>query len=166
MNFDFSFLRKVQKAAADELAGLDAQIATANSEISKHSSQTPSKADIKTDFDAWLATCPEKIAVLAKRNLNPRQNTLRKTGPMFVIKDDRGDIDPGALLVLIGAFAAPAMQKIVHSAIDGMVYENESVLTADQRDAEIKQAYDLLGRLHPKRQKLLDEATAAGVSLD
>lgn len=166
MNFDFSFLRKAKKAAADELTGLDAQIAAANGEISKHISQTANKADMKTDFDAWLATCPEQIAGLAKRNLNPRQNTLRKSGAMFVIQDDKGDIDPGALLALMGAFAAPAMQKIVHSAIDGMVYENESVLTADQRAAEIQRAHDLLERLHAQRQKLLDDATAAGVSLD
>lgn len=166
MNFDFSFLRKAKKAAADELTSLDVQIVAANAEISKHNSQTANKADMKTDFDAWLATCPEQIAGLAKRNLNPRQNTLRKSGPMFVIQNDRGDVDPGALLALMGAFAAPAMQKIVHSAIDGMVYENESVLTADQRAAEIKRAFDLLARLDAQRKKLLDDAAAAGVSLD
>ena len=166
MNFDFSFFRKAKKAAADELTGLDAQIAAANGEISKHISQTANKADLKTDFDAWLATCPEQIASLAKRNLNPRQNTVRKNGALFVIQDDKGDVNPGALLALMGAIAAPAMQKIVHSAIDGMVYENESVLTADQRTAEIKRANDVLGGLHAQRQKLLEDAAAAGMTLD
>lgn len=166
MDFDFSFLRKAKKDAAEELSRFDEQIAAANAAISKHTHQTANKADMKTDFDAWLATCPEQIASLAKRNLNPRQNMLRKTGPMFVIQDNRGDVDPGALLALIGAFAAPAMQKVVHSAIDALVYENESVLTADQRAAEIKRAADLLGKLHSQRQKLLDDATSAGLSLD
>jgi hypothetical protein len=166
MNFDFSFFREAKKAAADELTGLDAQIAAANGQISKHSYQSPSKADIKSDFDAWLATCPAQIADLSKRNLNPRQNTLRKNGPLFVIQDARGDVNPFALLALMGAIAAPAMQKIVHSAIDAMVYENESALTAVQRAAEIKRAGDQLGTLHARRQKLLDDAATAGLSFD
>lgn len=166
MNFDFSIFRKAKKAAADELQSLDLQIANANAEIAKHSSQTANKTDLKTDFNSWLATCHEQVADLAKRNLNPRQNTLRKNGPLFVIRDDRGDVNPAALLALLGATAGPSLQKIVHGAIDAMVYDNESALSAAERATEINRATALLGELHEKRAKLIDEAAAAGLSLE
>lgn len=166
MNFDFSIFRKTSIAVTNELTTLNAKIAEANAEVSKHSTQTPSKTDLKNDFDTWLATCPQQVAELAKRNLNPRQHTLRQQGPLFVIQDARLDINPAGLLALLGATVAPALQKIIYDAIDALVIDNESKLTAEQRSGAIDRALKSMGELHARRDKLIADATQAGMTLE
>lgn len=166
MNFDFSIFRKASTAVSDELATLDKKIAAANAEVFKHTTQTANKTDLKNDFDSWLATCPQQVAELAKRNLKPRQHTLRQQGPLFVIQDDRLDINPAALLVLLGATVAPALQKIIYGAIDALTIDNESELTSEQRSLAIDRALKSMGELDASRKKLIADAEQAGMTLD
>lgn len=166
MNFDFSIFRKASTAVADELATLDIKIAAANAEAFKHTTQTANKTDLKNDFDSWLATCPQQVAELAKRNLNPRQHTLRQQGPLFVIQDARHDVNPDALLVLLGATVAPDLKKIIYGAIDALTIDNESELTAEQRSIAVDRALKSMGELHARRDKLIADAKQAGMTLD